>query len=235
MKKDKLRNARILIVDDEEDIIELLRYSLEKEGWETAEATSGEEALELVKSQSFDLLLLDLMLPGIDGLEVCARIKAGICENPPAVLMLTARTEDPDIVTGLNVGADDYVTKPFSPKVLVARVKALLRRLQDGAQARTEIYNIHGIRLDSTRYEVTVDEKPVELSATEFAILEVLMKNPGWVFNRARIIDEVKGDNYPVTERSVDVQILGLRRKLGDRGDVIQTVRGVGYRMADNR
>ncbi|THB67496.1 MAG: DNA-binding response regulator [Spirochaetaceae bacterium] len=226
---------RILIVDDELDILELLRYNLEKEGWETVSASSGEQALQLVQSQSFDLVVLDLMLPGIDGLEVCARIKANSDDGRPAVLMLTARTEDPDVVTGLSVGADDYVTKPFSPRVLNARIKALLRRMKEGPSTRTEIYSAHGIQLDSTRYEVTIDGNPVELSATEFGILEVLLKNPGWVFSRTKIIDSVKGDNYPVTERSVDVQILGLRRKLGDKGNVIQTVRGVGYRMADIR
>lgn len=228
-----MNTARILIVDDEEDILELLRYNLEREGWVTESASSGEEALRLVKSRPFDLVVLDLMLPGIDGLEVCARIKAG--ELGPAVLMLTARTEDPDIVTGLNVGADDYVTKPFSPKVLTARIKALLRRTYGDKPTATEVYSAHGIQLDSTRYEVIVDGTPVELSATEFGILEVLIRNPGWVFSRTKIIDSVKGDNYPVTERSVDVQILGLRRKLGTRGDAIQTVRGVGYRMADIR
>lgn len=227
-----MNKARILIVDDESDIIELVRYNLEKENWLTESVRSGEDALRMIRSQPFDLVVLDLMLPGIDGLEVCARIKAGI-DDPPLVLMLTARTEDPDIVTGLNVGADDYVTKPFSPKVLTARIKALLRRSRNETSGSPKIYNAHGIRLDSTRYEVMVDDSPIELSATEFGILEVLMKNPGWVFSRAKIIDAVKGDNYPVTERSVDVQILGLRRKLGVRGDVIQTVRGIGYRLAD--
>ncbi|MFW6363750.1 MAG: response regulator transcription factor [Spirochaeta sp.] len=228
-----METARILIVDDEPDILELLRYNLEREGWVVESAQSGEEALRFVSSRPFDIVVLDLMLPGIDGLEVCARIKAG--DMGPAVLMLTARTEDPDIVTGLNVGADDYVTKPFSPKVLIARIKALLRRTRGENRTATEVYSAHGIQLDSTRYEVTVEGNPVDLSATEFSILEVLMKNPGWVFSRAKIIDAVKGDNYPVTERSVDVQILGLRRKLGDHGDAIQTVRGVGYRLVDIR
>ncbi|AFG36744.1 response regulator transcription factor [Spirochaeta africana] len=226
-----METARILIVDDEPDILELLRYNLEREGWLVESAETGEDALRMVRSRPFDLVVLDLMLPGIDGLEVCARIKAG--DIGPAVLMLTARTEDPDIVTGLNVGADDYVTKPFSPKVLTARIKALLRRTLGEHQPPAKLYTAHGIQLDSARYEVMVDGSPVELSATEFGILEVLIKNPGWVFSRAKIIDAVKGDNYPVTERSVDVQILGLRRKLGQRGEAIQTVRGVGYRLQD--
>ncbi|GAB6091149.1 response regulator transcription factor [Spirochaeta dissipatitropha] len=230
-----MEKARILIVDDETDILELLRYNLEKEGWLVESASSGEEALRLSSSRRFDLVVLDLMLPGIDGLQVCARIKAAEAEDTPMVLMLTAKTEDPDIVTGLSVGADDYVTKPFSPRVLNARIKALLRRRGDSSSSAAEIYQAHGIKMDCTRYEVLVDAQAVELSATEFGILEVLLKNPGWVFSRTKIIDAVKGDNYPVTERSVDVQILGLRRKLGSKGDLIQTVRGVGYRLADVR
>lgn len=226
------RNS-ILIVEDEADIAELVRYNLEREGFKSDTVGSGEEALKALRERGYDLVVLDLMLPGIDGIEVCARIKKEYAQGP-AVLMLTARSEETDIVRGLSAGADDYVPKPFSPRVLIARVRALLRRTVGKPVDETVVHASHGIRVDSTRYEVTADGVPIELSATEFGILEVLVKNPGWVFSRSKIIDAVKGADYPVTERSVDVHILGLRRKLGKHGTLIQTVRGIGYRFADS-
>ncbi|MFW5684392.1 MAG: response regulator [Spirochaetota bacterium] len=222
---------RILVVDDERDILELIRFNLERAGFDVFTVDTGEAALAQAARVSPALVVLDLMLPGLDGIEVCRRLKSNEATGTVPVLMLTARTEDSDIVTGLEAGADDYVTKPFSPKVLVARVKAILRRREANSSDSDQSLSVHGITIDISRHEVWIADEPVHLSATEFAILEFLARNPGWVFSRSKIIDAVKGKDYPVTERSVDVQILGLRKKLGEHGKLIQTVRGVGYRL----
>ncbi|MFP4483747.1 MAG: response regulator transcription factor [Spirochaetota bacterium] len=224
---------RVLVVDDEKDIRELIQYNLNKEGYLVHSVATGEEAMEAVQTQPPDAVVLDLMLPGLDGLEVCKRLKQNPETSATPVIMLTAKSEDSDIVTGLELGADDYVTKPFSPKVLIARLRAVLRRAAEGAEAGAEETRItvHDITVDVSRHEVFIDGREVNLSATEFSILEFLARNPGWVFSRNKIIDSVKGKDYPVTERSVDVQILGLRKKLGEHGHYIQTVRGVGYRL----
>ncbi len=226
---------RILIVDDELDILELISYNLRKEDYEVEAVQSGEQALRAMAANPPGAVLLDLLLPGMDGIEVCRRIKQDERFKETPVLMLTARTEDSDIVTGLEVGADDYITKPFSPKVLVARLRAALRR-RHGEESPTNgssRLQLHGIAIDTARHEVRCDNAIVPLSATEFAILEFLARNPGLVFSRTRIIDAIRGEDYPVTERSVDVQILGLRKKLGAHGSHIETVRGVGYRLKD--
>ncbi len=229
-----MAKERILIVDDEQDILELMSYNLEKEGYTVTGVASGEAALSAAQRFRPDLIVLDLMLPGLDGLEVCRRLKRNEEIRSVPVLMVTAKSEDSDIVTGLEVGADDYLTKPFSPRVLVARVRALLRRNSEPDLPRQDQrIAVHGIVIDITRHEVRCDGESVTLSATEFSILEFLSRNPGWVFTRNQIIDAVKGKDYPVTERSVDVQILGLRKKLGDQGRHIQTIRGVGYRLTD--
>jgi len=223
---------RILVVDDEPDILELIRFSLERDGLQVFTVDTGEAALAQAARLKPDLMVLDLMLPGLDGLAVCRRLKGNATTSGISVLMLTARTEDSDIVTGLEAGAEDYVTKPFSPKVLLARVRAILRRRAgEGNDLSGNVLAIHGIRVDISRHEVWIGEEQVHLSATEFAIFVFLAQNPGWVFSRNKIIDSVKGKDYPVTERSVDVQILGLRKKLGAKGRLVQTVRGVGYRL----
>lgn len=222
----------ILAVDDEDDILELIRYNLEKEGFRVVTASSGEAALGEAERLVPDLILLDRMLPGIDGLEVCRRLKLNARTRPVPVIMLTARSEEIDVVTGLEVGADDYIAKPFSVKILAARVRAALRRVRDGREAGTEEpVRVGGLEIDSVRHTVSADGTEFELSATEFAILELLSRERGRVFTRTQIIDAVRGGNYPVTERSVDMQILGLRRRLGAYGRLIQTVRGVGYRI----
>lgn len=225
--------ARLLIIEDEADIRELISFNLEMSGYEVEKARDGEEGLAMARSSAFDLIILDLMLPGMDGLKVCSQLKREPDTKSVPVIMLTARSEDDDVVEGLETGADDYVTKPFSPRVLIARVKAALRRSEsdagsDGDQNRIEI---HDLVIDAARHEVLLEGEQIILSATEFAILRFLAKNPGWVFSRNQIIDSVKGEDYPVTARSVDVQILGIRKKLGDRGSIIETVRGIGYRM----
>lgn len=226
-----MSRGTILVVDDEADIRELLRYNLRKEGFSVDLVGSGEDALTRARETSPDAIVLDLMLPGIDGREVCRRLKADEHTHDIPIVMLTARSEESDMVAGLETGADDYVTKPFSPAVLTARLQAVLRRRPPQEPGEGGRLSAHGLVLDIGRHELSVGGRDVPLSATEFSILAFLMSNPGWVFSRTRIIDAVRGKDYPVTERSVDVQILGLRKKLGDHGSVIETVRGVGYRF----
>lgn len=231
-----MAKATILVVEDDPDIRELLSFALGKEGWTVVPAADGEEGLAKLPAANPDLVVLDIMLPGMDGLELLRRIKAEPGRKRLPVIMTTAKGEDSDVVAGLELGAEDYVVKPYSPKVLVARIRAALRRTVDlpthPFRAETQVLK-GSLRLDSARHEVFVGERKVDLSATEFAILEFLLRNPGWVFSRSQIIDAVKGRDYPVTDRAVDVQILSLRRKLGDGGELIETVRGVGYRLKD--
>lgn len=226
--------TQILIIEDEEDIRELVRYNLERENFAVIEAESGEAGLKSVAQKKPDLILLDLMLPGKDGLQICRELKRSEATRDIPVVMMTAKGEESDIVTGLELGAEDYVVKPFSPKVMVARVKAVLRRKVAVPASDTEdVLNIKGIMIHPGRHEVTVGGKAVDLTASEFGILHFLARRPGWVFTRYQIVDAVHGDDYPVTERSVDVQIVGLRKKLKKAGDAIETVRGIGYRFKD--
>jgi len=224
---------KILVVDDEEDILELLKFNLSREGYQVLCAVSGEQALRLVRSENPDLIMLDLMLPGIDGLEVTRRLKNDPDTKNLPIVMLTAKGEEADIVTGLELGADDYITKPFSPRILIARIRAVLRRRIKGQTEETSVLRIHDIEIDPGRHEVLVNEKPVQLTFTEFGILNYLARRPGWVFTRFQIVEAVRGEDYPVTDRSVDVQIVGLRKKLGPAGKHIETVRGVGYRFKE--
>jgi two-component system, OmpR family, alkaline phosphatase synthesis response regulator PhoP len=227
-----MAHEKILIVEDEQDIIELLTYNLEQEGYQALYCNSGEDAFTLVYQKKPHLILLDLMLPGVSGLDVCRNLKQNDETRDIPIIMLTAKSEDSDIITGLEMGADDYLTKPFSPKILVARIRSVLRRnKQETKKPEPKKIKIHDIFIDISKHQVLAGGKPVDLSATEFSILVFLAQNPGWVFSRNQIIGAVKGEDYPVTERSVDVQILGLRKKLGEMGKHIQTVRGVGYRL----
>ena len=222
----------ILIVDDEEDVLELVRFNLEKNGYKIETAASGEEALTKARGKLPNLIILDLMLPGIDGLEVAKKLKGDNKTMSIPIVMLTAKGEEADIVTGLEIGADDYIIKPFSPKVLVARVRRILQR----AIARDlgkEAVKIHELIINPARREVLVKNKPVELTFTEFNILYTLAKRPGFVFTRYQIVDAIRGEDYLVTDRSVDVQIVSLRKKLGSCGCYIETVWGVGYRFKD--
>jgi two-component system alkaline phosphatase synthesis response regulator PhoP len=224
--------ATILIVDDEEDIRELVELNLAQEGYKVLSCETGEQALEIAVSKLPELIVLDLMLPGIDGLEVCKKLKSNIkTENIP-IVMLTAKGEETDIVTGLELGADDYVTKPFKGKVLVARVRRILRRTAALSEADS-IIKIHDLTIDPARREVLVKGKPIELTFTEFNVLHTLAKRPGLVFTRYQIVDVLHSGDYLVTERAVDVQIVSLRKKLGSCGKYIETVRGVGYRFKD--
>jgi len=222
---------RILVVEDEKDIFELVRFNLAKEGYDVSGARSGEEALKKISEQLPDLVVLDLMLPGINGFSVAKKVKSDPeFENLP-IVMLTAKGENTDIVSGLEIGADDYIVKPFSPGVLVARIRAVLRRKAKQRPEDKSIIRIHNLVMDPGRREVKVGGESVKLTYSEFGILHFLVKKPGWVYTRFQIVDAVRGEDYPVTDRSVDVQIVGLRKKLGSAGKYIETVRGVGYRF----
>jgi two-component system phosphate regulon response regulator PhoB len=231
MKGHAVARESILIVEDEEDLLELLRFNLSREGYQVTGVTTGEEALEAVQKQVLHLILLDLLLPGIDGLEVAKRIRGDQKIRDVPIVMLTAKGEEADIVTGLELGADDYIAKPFSPRVLIARLRAVLRRRNsdDGDDGR--ILAIRDLIIHPGRHEVLLRGKEVKLTFTEYRILELLAGRPGWVFSRAHIIDSVRGKDYAVTDRAVDVQIAALRRKLGNASKHIETVRGVGYRF----
>ena len=228
-----MSKERILVVDDEEDILELVSYNLKREGYQVLCSKSGEETLNIARKELPDLIVLDLMLPGMDGLEVAKALKNSPQTKQIPIVMLTAKGEEPDIVTGLELGADDYITKPFSPRILVARVRAVLRRRPKVVEEDASVLRIHDLVIHPGRHEVLLDGAPVQLTYTEFDILKYLAKRPGWVFTRSQIVDAVKGDDYPVTDRSVDVQIVGLRKKLGPAGKYIETVRGVGYRFKE--
>ena len=223
----------ILVVDDEEDILELVRHHLKREGYAVQCADSGEKALTAARTGPVDLIVLDLMLPGIDGLEVTRQLKNAPQTKHIPILMLTAKGEESDVVTGLELGADDYVTKPFSPRILIARTRAIMRRGSREALDETAVIRVHDIEIHPGRRTVTLQGEPVTLTYTEFQVLCILARRPGWVFTRSQIVDLVRGDDYPVTDRSVDVQIVGLRKKLGRFGDTIETVRGVGYRFKE--
>ncbi len=224
----------ILIVDDEENILELLEYNLTRNGYVVTAVSTGEAAVESARRQRPDLIVLDLMLPGIDGIDVCKMLKNDPKTQQIPIVMLTARGEEADVVTGLELGADDYVTKPFSPRVLLARIKAVLRRKLEAEQPSSgEMLKAGEVQINPGRHEVLVAGQPVELTHTEFQILWFLARRPGWVFTRYQIVDGAQGDGTAVTDRSVDVHIVSLRRKLGSFGQYIETVRGVGYRFKD--
>jgi two-component system, OmpR family, alkaline phosphatase synthesis response regulator PhoP len=224
---------KILVVDDEEDILHLVEYTLGRNGFQVTCVMTGEDAIKTARAQQPDALVLDLMLPGSDGLEVCRVLKNDPKTKGTPILMLSAKGEESDVVAGLEMGADDYVAKPFSPKVLVARLKAVLRRKAAPAADEAGALKIQNLVIHPGRHEVLVDGKVAELTFTEFKILHLLARRPGWVFTRSQIVDGVQGQDVAVTDRSVDVHIVSLRRKLGEYGAHIETVRGVGYRFKD--
>jgi two-component system, OmpR family, alkaline phosphatase synthesis response regulator PhoP len=227
-----MQTKTILVVDDDQDIRELICYNLAKDGDRMECVKSGEEALQRVRSVAPDLILLDLMLPGLDGLEVCKRLKAQGRTAQIPIIMLTAKGEDADVVSGLELGADDYVVKPFSPRVLLARIKAVLRRQEEGAQEDGVLHRGELV-IDAARHQVTAAGKAVVLTALELRILSALARRPGLVLTRFQIVDASQGEGVGVTDRSVDVHIVSLRRKLGECGALIETVRGVGYRFKE--
>lgn len=233
-----MKDTPVVVIEDEDDILELISYNLRHAGYVVSGASSGEEGLALVESNRPKLVLLDLMLPGVSGLEVCRRLKQNPDLQAIPVLMVSAKGDESDIVTGLEMGADDYVTKPFSPKILLARVRAILRRATDStpdtkAGAQDPIA-IHELELHPGRFQAALAGRPLSLTTDEFHLLSFLARHPGWVFTRYQIVNGIKGENYVVTERSVDVRIVGLRKKLGRYSDYIETVRGVGYRFRES-
>ncbi len=228
-----MARVRILVVDDEPDILELIRYNLTRNNYDMTGVASGEEAFASVRMSPPDLVVLDLMLPGVDGLEVCRRLKNDARTAGIPVIILSAKGEEADVVTGLELGADDYLTKPFSPRVLLSRIKAVLRRQQSEPDAGDAVITHHDLQIHPGRHEVQVAGALVQLTLTEFRILHLLARRPGWVFTRNQILEAAQGDDSSVTTRAVDVHIVALRRKLGPSGDLIETIRGVGYRLQE--
>ena len=230
-----MSKERIMIVEDEESIQELIKYNLQREGYLVPVCCeNGESALESAVTYKPDLILLDLMLPGVDGLTVCKNLKADPVTKHIPVIMLPAKSEESDVVIGLELGADDYITKPFSPKILTARIRAVLRRiaaLEEVPEDEKELSR-GPLHMNSARRSVTLNGQELDLTCSEFNILYHLAKRPGWVFTRNQIVNAIRGDDYPVTERAIDVQIVGLRRKMGAFGELIETVRGIGYRFS---
>lgn len=224
---------KILVVEDEATILELIQYNLTKEGYQVSCVASGEKGLEAARAGNPDLVLLDLMLPGLDGLDVCKELKRDAATQGIAVIMVTAKGDETNIVMGLELGADDYVVKPFSPKILLSRVKAVLRRKDSPSPADKDVIQIGDLVIHSGRHEVLLRNKKLDLTFTEFRILQTLAARPGWVFTRGQIVDAVRGEDHAVTDRSVDFQIVGLRRKLDYCATYIETVRGVGYRFQE--
>ncbi len=224
---------RILVVEDEQDIAEMIAYNLEREGFQVESAHSGEEGLSKAKADHPDLVVLDIMLPEMNGLDVCRALRSDRATQGIPIVMLTARDEEIDVVTGLEVGADDYITKPFSPKVLIARIRAVLRRRRESEESRSEFLQVGKLTMDRGKHRVMVTGKAVELTHTEFELLCVLAQRPGWVFSRSQLIDSLRDGQLVITDRAIDVQVANLRKKLGACGHYIQTVRGVGYRMTE--
>jgi len=225
---------KILVVEDDEDILELISYNLKKDGYTVFTCTSGELALDSARKNNPSLVVLDIMLPGMDGLEVCKLLKHDPVTINIPVIMLTAKNEESDVVSGLEIGADDYMAKPFSPKVLIARIRNLIRRRDKDKTDPDQVVKRKDIVIHPGRHEVIIKGRSIELTATEFKLLHCLAGRPGWVFTRQQIVDAVKGEDYAVTDRAVDVQVVGLRRKLGTvYGNYIETVRGVGYRFKE--
>lgn len=226
-------NNRILVVEDDADIMELIRFNCEKEGFVTLAAASAEKALQVVEQVSVALILVDIMLPGRDGLALCELLKANVMTRGVPIVVVSAKGEEADIVAGLELGAEDYVTKPFSPRVLIARLKAVLRRHGGEVRDRQAPLTIGELTIHPGKRDVRYAGRPVRLTATEFAALQFLATRAGWVFTRNQLVAAVHGPDYPVTDRSIDVLIAGVRKKLGAGSRLIETVRGVGYRFSE--
>ena len=228
-------NAKILIVEDERDIVDLLRYNLQEAGFETDYVRNGADALHRAIEQSPDLILLDLMLPEVDGLIVCRLLKNDPRTKNIPIIMVTAKTGERDRIAGLELGVDDYITKPFSPKEVVLRVSAVLRRIQVGKQAEeTKQIERHGLTIDLDKHQVLTESGPIDLTATEFKLITLFARSPGRVFTRDILMDVIWGQEYYGVDRTVDTHVSRLRRKLGTFGEHIETVHGVGYRFKDN-
>jgi DNA-binding response OmpR family regulator len=228
----KMGKGSILIVEDDPSLGEVLEYNLRQEGYDTSLARDGHQGLREARQQMPDLVVLDLMLPLIDGLEVCRLLRNDSTTQELAILMLTAKSEESDELVGFTAGADDYVTKPFSVKVLLQRINALLRR-KEQSHADREVMVSQGIMIDRRRHRATVGDTLLDLTPSEFGLLSAFVRQPGRAFSRAELIDSALGDDAIVLERTIDVHIRALRKKLDAHADLIQTVRGVGYRFRD--
>ena len=226
-------SASIYVVEDENDIAELIRFNLSLEGYLVEAFSSGEMALRAIEQKKPDLMILDLMLPGLSGLEICQRLRGQESTKKLPIIMVTAKGEEQDVVKGLEAGADDYVTKPFSPKVLLARVEAVLRRSENSSRGVLDVVRQAGLEINPGKFEVLVNGEKIDLTQSEFKILQFLAQRPGWVFTRMQIVEAIRGENYSVTDRTIDFQMVGLRKKMGPLGEMIETVRGVGYRFKD--
>lgn len=225
--------VKITIIEDEEDISHLLVYNLEKEGYSVSAYESGEQGLSAIRTNPPGLVLLDLMLPGMGGMDVCRRMKQDAATKDIPVIIISAKGEESDIVAGLELGADDYLPKPFSPKILLARIRTVLRRVTQPVAGKSEVIQVDDMRLDPGKFIASIKGAPVEITAGDFRLLHFLASHRGWVFTRYQIVDAIRGEGYVVTERAIDVQVAGLRKKLGEHGRYIQTVRGVGYRFKE--
>lgn len=227
-----MAKASILIIEDDRSLADVVAYNLRQQGYEVLLSSDGEDGTSMALQHQPDVVILDLMLPVVDGLDVCRKLKANKATRKTKILMLTAKGEESDQLVGFSLGADDYVTKPFSVKVLLERVKALCRRdVDDGDD--DGVINTQGVVIDPVRHSVTVAEEPLQLTRSEFRLLETLARHPGRVFARSELLDAVLGDGTIVMERTIDVHIRAIRRKMGDHADLIETVRGVGYRFRD--
>ena len=224
---------KIVVIEDEPDIVEVLSYNLKREGYNVSSTLRGDEGLNLVRNQSPNLVILDLMLPGMDGLSICQQLKSDSLVRDIPIIIISAKGEESDVVIGLEMGADDYLTKPFSPRELIARVKAVLRRGPTQDDKARERILLGKLVIDVARHEVNVDDELISLTATEFKILHQLASQSGRAFTREQLLNRVVGLGVVVVDRNIDVHIRALRKKLGDASDMIQTIRGVGYRLVD--
>ncbi|MBA6411700.1 response regulator [Parahaliea sp. F7430] len=229
-----MRNTHIVVVEDEPDILQILSYNLKREGFEVSSSLNGTEGLGLIQQEKPDLVLLDLMLPGMDGLDICRHLKNDETTQHIPIIMVTAKGEESDLVLGLGIGADDYVTKPFSPKELIARVKAVLRRSASTAPTSNgDSVELDGLRIDALKHSVSVSGEQVKLTASEFRLLYYLASNPGRVFTREQLLNQAFGGDVVVVDRNIDVHIRAIRKKICIDQQYIETIRGVGYRFIE--
>ena len=229
-----MKKKKIIVVEDEPDLVDVVTYNLEREGYSVLASQRGDEGLNLIRSEAPDLVLLDLMLPGMDGLSICRQMKSDSSTKEIPIIIASAKGEESDVVIGLEMGADDYLAKPFSPRELLARIKAVLRRGAPTADVRDDRIVIRDLTIDSRKHEVKINNVVVSLTSTEFKLLHHLASSRGRAFSREQLLNRVVGMGVVVVDRNIDVHIRALRKKLGNHNDMIQTIRGVGYRFVES-